>query len=143
MKLLYTFLFLFTICMSFCKVFASVVYASNFNSSVTCNNPFVLEGTTTLMLDEDVILTSACIPVTTSVNFLSTDQLIISSTIGASLIISSGVLFDLSAFLSQGQQLIITGNAQLVVSPGAIINFNSNQIVCMENGKFLWMPAPI
>jgi hypothetical protein len=116
---------------------AVAINASQFNQTVSCGNPLVLDSSSLLFLDEDIIINQDCQLFELANSFSSTDTLTITSLEGFSIIIT--VDSDFGNLFFQGHQIILQGNAQLVIMPGVSIMSEDSVIVCEENARIQWL----
>lgn len=109
------------------------LYASVFNATYNCNNPLVLNRTVTLYLNEDIVI-NECIPFIAGPLLQPEDKLIFTSSDNHKVIIKANTVVDFATFLPQGQEVIIAGNAHLIIEKGAYLIFSNNTLTAKQNG---------
>jgi hypothetical protein len=106
------------------------ILASVFNATYSYTNPFVATTSTTIILDENIVMNTAGVyelfqagggfdPLTDTITF--------SSTTNSALVISTGTTWKVSI------PFIFTGNAQLQLQAGASCWFNSGSVVLQDS----------
>ena len=118
----------------FCHAIA--LYASEFNQTVSCGNPLVLDTTSLLFLDQDIVINQDCQLFQLANTFSSTDTLTIKSLQGFAIIIT--VDCDFGNLFFQGHQIIFQGNARLVIMPGVSLMSEDSVIVCEDDARIEW-----
>lgn len=130
-------------CIIFLSIFhvsaslAVALYASQFNQTVVCGNPLILDTSSLLFLDQDIIIDQDCQLFELAGSFLSTDTLTIDSRSGFSIIIMTDC--DFGNVFFQGHQIILKGNTQLVIIPGVSVRSDNTVIVCTQNARIRWL----
>lgn len=118
----------------FCDAIA--LYASAFNQTISCGNPLILDTTSLLFLDQDIIINQDCQLFQLANTFSSTDTLTIKSLQGFAIIIT--VDCDFGNLFFQGHQIIFQGNARLVIMPGVSLMSEDSVIVCEDDARIEW-----
>ena len=116
------------------RSFSKALYASAFNQSISCDHPLVLDESTTIFFDEDIILSDCLFAPTAS--FLPDDTLTFVSRKRCYCIISAD--FDWQSVLPQGQKLIIRGAGVLGILPGCAVRLD-NSIELYDQAVIEWL----
>jgi hypothetical protein len=118
------------------KIDALALYASQFNATYNIGHPLVLTETTTIYLDEDIVINGAMPFSVDSSQFSADDQLIFTSTAQHKLILKAHTLCDFSSFLPDGQTLFCTGNMEFIVEEGCVLRFDDNLLIFDKTVKY-------
>lgn len=112
-------------------------YSSTINQNYTCNNPLILNDTTVIHMDEDIIF-DGCLPFVAGPSFNSSHSLIFYSTHERQCIVTSYSTIDLRNICVNGQQIILKGNMQWIFKQGSQLIFNENNFVITEHAKLIF-----
>jgi hypothetical protein len=119
-------------------IHASVsIRASDFNQLYSCENPFVLTTTTTIVLNEDIEI-NECFPFVAEDSFSLTDTLTFTSRTNNNLIIAPNCIIDGRVFLPQGQSLIFAGNIVVKVGYRSTFVQNGSSIITQDNANIIF-----
>lgn len=115
-----------------------IITASEFNQLYSCDNPFRPNETSTIILDEDIVITDTigCLLIEAGPGFdLQTDVVTLTSSTSGAFIVSTSARWII------GLNITFNGNAQLQVLPGAILQFPDLQPILRMSGNSLFIPV--
>jgi hypothetical protein len=116
---------------------AKAFYASEFNATYNCANPLTITESTFIRLDTDIII-DGCLPFTADPLLNSQATLTFTSTASYRVIIKASTIFNIPSFLSGGQTIIFSGNAQLIIETGSKIIYGNNSLKAIDNAQIIY-----
>lgn len=123
------------------QLFSETITASEFNQLYSCENPFRPNETSTIILDEDIIITNlvtSCLLIEAGPGFnLQTDVVNITSSDNHAFIVGTEARWII------GVNITFTGNAQLLLSTGAILQFPDFQPILRMSGNSIFRPVSV
>jgi hypothetical protein len=114
------------------NIHAMSILASVFNATYSCTNPFIATGSTTIILDENIVMTAggACELFQSGGGFdPATDSITFTSTANFALVITQGTTWKISV------PFLFTGNAQLCPQVGSSYWLNNGALVFNGSSK--------
>lgn len=101
----------------------------------------VPNGNAQVILNEDVLINNVC-PILTGTLFgdVVRDQLLITSVVPREIRVKNEGVLDLSAFMTENQELVIGGDVTLVFEPGSQLIMGGGRLRISENAKVIFQP---
>lgn len=120
-----------------CYLSAETILASDFNATYSCQNPFIANDTTTIILNEDISIEGVCELIEPGDGFDSkNDRIIVTASTGNRVVIRQSSTWKI------GLTIQFTGNAHLEKEPGAIIYLlNKTNLIMSENSRYITIPV--
>ncbi len=128
-----------------CLAAADVFFlASEFNQQFSCTNPYIMRFNTTIDLDEDISISGNCPLIIADKTLNLRGTLTFTSSSGNAVIVEQSSIWMLQSFFRNTQIVQFTGNASLIMYPGAILIMNGAQLRFTDSTVWTFVPeSPI